>query len=210
MRRLVLSGLGCVVAALAACSAFSGGDDGDAPVDTSDARANDGTTPSSGDGGDGDVGDGGTSTDSGTLVLSADDFDMGASCGWMLQSGAIAFPDAGGHSGARACVLCPSDLDGYMNKDVAAPGAGVYQLSGWARRTEVGDGAAITVRVAIQLLTDGGDPAGFSNGFTDLDDDLWHPFQAVANGEAATTNALLQVQAEGVCLLVDEIRFTKD
>lgn len=189
----------------AACTSFGG----DGPADTTDGgdAETDGFTASP------DVGivdGGGPAVDAHVPVDGAlidDSFENGGTCDlWKPGNGATAFPVAGGHSGARSCVVCANGNAGFIQKGAGLRDGGTYQALAFVRAPE--QDAASNIDLEIRAYAPDGGPSGIGGGLR-KPAAQWEVAQAVAD-VAGTSDIMLIIYIDGTsgCALIDDVSLT--
>lgn len=113
----------------------------DAPLSDGPAPPDDGAIP------DADAADGG--------AVLRDDFESGNCDGWMpLGGGTIVWQSGTAHGGTGACLVTLPSGASSVQKVVALPGPGTYELDVYVR--EVADGGGSASATLAWTLTDGG------------------------------------------------------
>ena len=195
----------------AACSSF-GGEDG---AETSDGG---GETQPDGFTSPPDVGmvDGGPVLDARVAVDGAlidDGFELGATCdSWTNGLGATALPAAGGHSGARACLVCANGPGGGMSKRVLSRegGAGTYQALAFLRMPDVDAGVPVSLGIVARDTAQ--NVTATANGYR-TPGAAWQTIQAVLGNAPATTitvDVYFEIGDLTACVLIDDVSLTHE
>ena len=145
-----------------------------------------------------------------TGALVDDHFEALVGCdGWQPIRGATTTSQAPGHTGARSCQLCGTDMAG-MTKTVPFDGRGAVETDVFLRSPDTG--APIPVLTIIMRSIDGpvGGNAAFNPVIPTTD---WKSFPDVLpahDADASTLAIELDVTGgDGGCVLVDDITVTK-
>jgi hypothetical protein len=142
-------------------------------------------------------------------ALIDDGFENGVTCdGWEPLSCTL-FPQAGGHSGARACLACCPGAGGSIIKFVPADAGGPYQLLAFVRAPATNAAAGALVALTA-LLPDGGH-AGYAQGSVQPTA-AWQVAQAVLPSADVDTSSILAriaIDDDGGCVLIDDVSLVK-